>query len=171
MANNNAPFGLKPLNLNGTTWSGQGKLIHIPTSQNANIFIGDPLIPLGTHRRLRRAGMGHRGCGHRAHHRRLFPWSRQWSSRIGRDLAAKRPDLFRRRRIGLRLRLRRCRRDLLDPGRLLGRRHRHRQRRLFDGEPSGRRRRLDRHRHVELAVAKLQRRRRATAPIRSAFSA
>ena len=48
MANNNAAFGLKPLNLNGTTWSGQGKLIHIPTSQAANIFIGDPLIPLGT---------------------------------------------------------------------------------------------------------------------------
>lgn len=48
MANNNAPFGLKPLNLNGTTWSGQGKLIYIPTSQGTSIFIGDPLIPLGT---------------------------------------------------------------------------------------------------------------------------
>jgi hypothetical protein len=48
MANNNAPFGLKPLNLNGTTWSGQGKLIYIPASQGGNIFIGDPLIPLGT---------------------------------------------------------------------------------------------------------------------------
>lgn len=48
MANNNAPFGLKPLNLNGTTWSGQGKLIYIPTSQATSIFIGDPLIPLGS---------------------------------------------------------------------------------------------------------------------------
>ena len=48
MANVNAAFGLKPLNLNGTTWSGQGKLIHIPTSQSGNIFLGDPMIPLGT---------------------------------------------------------------------------------------------------------------------------
>ena len=47
MANANAPFGLKPINLNGTTWSGQGKLIYIPSSQGGNIFIGDPLIPLG----------------------------------------------------------------------------------------------------------------------------
>lgn len=47
MANNNAAFGLKPLNLNGTTWSGQGKLIYIPSSQGA-IYLGDPLIPLGT---------------------------------------------------------------------------------------------------------------------------
>src|SRR6202795_777413 len=48
MANNNAPFGLKPLNLNGTPWSGEGKMIYIPSSQAGNIFIGDPLIPLGT---------------------------------------------------------------------------------------------------------------------------
>jgi hypothetical protein len=48
LSNANAPFGLKPLNLNGTTWSGQGKLIYIPSSQAGNIFIGDPLIPLGT---------------------------------------------------------------------------------------------------------------------------
>ena len=48
MANNNAPFGLKPLNLNGTAWSGQMKLAHFPTSQGGNIFIGDPLIPLAT---------------------------------------------------------------------------------------------------------------------------
>ena len=47
MSNNNAPFGLKPINLNGTTWSGQGKLVYIPSGQG-NIFIGDPLIPLGT---------------------------------------------------------------------------------------------------------------------------
>ena len=48
MANLNAPFGLKPLNLNGTTWSGQAKMVYIPASQGGNIFIGDPLIPLGT---------------------------------------------------------------------------------------------------------------------------
>ena len=48
MANVNAAFGLKPLNLNGTSWSGQGKLAYFPTSQAGNIFIGDPLIPLGT---------------------------------------------------------------------------------------------------------------------------
>lgn len=47
MANVNAAFGLKPINLNGTTWSGQGKLVRIPVGQGA-IFIGDPLIPLGT---------------------------------------------------------------------------------------------------------------------------
>lgn len=47
MANNNAPFGLKPLNLNGTTWSGQGKMIYIPASQGGNIFLGDPIVPLG----------------------------------------------------------------------------------------------------------------------------
>ena len=47
MSNVNAPFGLKPINLNGTTWSGQGKLIYIPSSQGA-LYIGDPLVPLGT---------------------------------------------------------------------------------------------------------------------------
>lgn len=48
MANANAPFGLMPINLDGTTWSGQGRLVHFPTSQAGNIFLGDPLIPLGT---------------------------------------------------------------------------------------------------------------------------
>jgi hypothetical protein len=48
LANNNAPFGLKPLNLNGTAWSGQGKMIYIPSTQATAIFLGDPLIPLGT---------------------------------------------------------------------------------------------------------------------------
>lgn len=47
MANNNAPFGLKPINLNGTTWSGVGKLIYIPASEGTAVFIGDPLIPNG----------------------------------------------------------------------------------------------------------------------------
>lgn len=48
MANNNAPYGLKPVNFDGTTWSGQGRLIYIPSSQSTAIFIGDPLVPLGT---------------------------------------------------------------------------------------------------------------------------
>lgn len=48
MANNNAPFGLKPVNFDGTTWSGQGRLIYIPSSQGTATFIGDPLVPLGT---------------------------------------------------------------------------------------------------------------------------
>lgn len=47
MSNANAPFGLKPINLDGTTWSGQGRLVYIPSSQGA-IYIGDPLIPLGS---------------------------------------------------------------------------------------------------------------------------
>lgn len=47
MANNFAPYGLKPVNLDGTTWSGQGRLVYIPVGQGA-IYIGDPLIPLGT---------------------------------------------------------------------------------------------------------------------------
>jgi len=48
MANNNAPFGLKPVNLDGTTWSGQGRMVYIPSSQGTATFIGDPLVPLGT---------------------------------------------------------------------------------------------------------------------------
>ena len=47
MSNVNAPFGLKPINLNGTTCSGQGNHIYIPSSQGA-LYIGDPLVPLGT---------------------------------------------------------------------------------------------------------------------------
>lgn len=47
MANANAAFGLKPVNYDGTTWSGQGRLIYIPSSQGA-IFVGDPLVPLGS---------------------------------------------------------------------------------------------------------------------------
>ena len=48
MANQNAAFGLRPINFNGTTWSGAIKLCYFPTSQAGNIFIGDPLIPLGS---------------------------------------------------------------------------------------------------------------------------
>lgn len=47
MANINAPYGLKPVNFDGTTWSGQGRLVYIPSGQGA-IYLGDPLVPLGT---------------------------------------------------------------------------------------------------------------------------
>lgn len=47
MANNNAPYGLKPVNMNGSPWSGQGLLVSFPASQAGNIFIGDPVVPLG----------------------------------------------------------------------------------------------------------------------------
>lgn len=47
MANNNAPFGLRPINDNGTPWSGQGRLVYFPASQAGNIFLGDPIVPLG----------------------------------------------------------------------------------------------------------------------------
>lgn len=47
MANANVAFGLRPINDNGTPWSGQGRMVYIPASQAGNIFLGDPLVPLG----------------------------------------------------------------------------------------------------------------------------
>lgn len=47
MTNLNAAFGLRPINDNGTDWSGQGRMVYIPASQTGNIFLGDPLVPLG----------------------------------------------------------------------------------------------------------------------------
>lgn len=47
MANFNGPLGLRPINDNGTPWSGQGRLVYFPTSQAGNIFLGDPIVPLG----------------------------------------------------------------------------------------------------------------------------
>ena len=47
MANANIASGLSPINDNGTTWSGQGRLVCFPASQASNIFRGDPLVPLG----------------------------------------------------------------------------------------------------------------------------
>lgn len=47
MANANVSIGLRPINDNGTPWSGQGRLVAFPTSQATNIFLGDPLVPLG----------------------------------------------------------------------------------------------------------------------------
>lgn len=47
MANFNGAFGLRPINDNGTPWSGQGRLVYFPSSQSGNIFLGDPIVPLG----------------------------------------------------------------------------------------------------------------------------
>lgn len=47
MANFNGPIGLRPINDNGTPWSGQGRLVYFPSSQAGNIFLGDPIVPLG----------------------------------------------------------------------------------------------------------------------------
>lgn len=47
MANANTPFGLRPINDNGTTWSGQGRMVAFPAAQAANIFLGDPIVALG----------------------------------------------------------------------------------------------------------------------------
>lgn len=47
MANPNLPIGIRPINDNGTPWSGQGRLCAVPVSQASNIYLGDPLIALG----------------------------------------------------------------------------------------------------------------------------
>lgn len=47
MANSNAAFGLRPINDNGTPWSGQGRMVAFPAAQSGNVFLGDPIIPLG----------------------------------------------------------------------------------------------------------------------------
>ena len=47
MVNANIPIGLRPINDNGTPWSGQGRLVAFPASQLNNIFLGDPVVPLG----------------------------------------------------------------------------------------------------------------------------
>lgn len=47
MSNANIAFGLRPINENGSPWSGQGRMVAFPASQTGNIFLGDPLIPLG----------------------------------------------------------------------------------------------------------------------------
>ena len=48
MANANAPFGLRPIKDNGTPWNGQGRLYCFPAADATNIFLGDPIVPLGT---------------------------------------------------------------------------------------------------------------------------
>lgn len=47
MANANVTIGIRPINQNGTPWSGQGQMAYIPPSQAVNIFLGDPLVALG----------------------------------------------------------------------------------------------------------------------------
>lgn len=47
MSNSNTPFGLRPINDNGTAWTGQGRMVAFPASQATNIFLGDPLVALG----------------------------------------------------------------------------------------------------------------------------
>src|ERR1017187_7182412 len=47
MSNINAPFGLRPINDNGTPWSGQGRMVCMNASEGNNIFLGDPIVPLG----------------------------------------------------------------------------------------------------------------------------
>jgi hypothetical protein len=47
MANPNNPVGIRPVSDNGTPWSGQGRLVYFPAAQIYNIFMGDPLVPLG----------------------------------------------------------------------------------------------------------------------------
>lgn len=47
MPNANVPIGLRPINDNGTPWSGQGRLVCFPASQAVNVFLGDPVVALG----------------------------------------------------------------------------------------------------------------------------
>lgn len=47
MANANTPFGIKPINENGSDWSGQGRMIAFNTDESNNIFLGDPIVPTG----------------------------------------------------------------------------------------------------------------------------
>lgn len=48
MANANIPFGLRPINNNGTPFSGQLTMYNVPSSVGTAVFIGDPVIPNGT---------------------------------------------------------------------------------------------------------------------------
>lgn len=49
MVNTNtaAPFGIRPIGDNGTPWSGQGRLVAFKSTDANNIFLGDPLVPVG----------------------------------------------------------------------------------------------------------------------------
>ena len=47
MANSNIAFGIRPINDNGTPWSGQGRLVAFTSGNSNNIFLGDPLVPAG----------------------------------------------------------------------------------------------------------------------------
>jgi hypothetical protein len=47
MANANSPFGLRPINDNGTPWNGQGRMVNFLSSYGSNVFLGDPIVPTG----------------------------------------------------------------------------------------------------------------------------
>ncbi len=47
MSNFNGPFGLRPINDNGTPWSGQGRMVTFASDDSNNIFLGDPVVPTG----------------------------------------------------------------------------------------------------------------------------
>lgn len=47
MPNVNSPFGLMPIQDDGTPFNGQGRLVYFPASQAGNIFRGDPIVALG----------------------------------------------------------------------------------------------------------------------------
>ncbi len=48
MANAYTPFGLQPINQNGTPWNGQGRMVCIPASVLTSIFDGDPVVYAGS---------------------------------------------------------------------------------------------------------------------------
>lgn len=48
MANVNSPFGLRPINNNGTPFSGQLTMYNVPATDANNMFIGDPVIVAGS---------------------------------------------------------------------------------------------------------------------------
>ena len=162
MANLNAPFGLKPINLDGTTWSGQGRLVYIPSGQG-NIFIGDPLIRWAPPTLSASP-----------------PWAspplapptassaRSWASPMARRPAATPPTPFCSpvRSIivsgvaGYGLICDDPGGGLHHPGRLRGRRDRGHHRRLCQRQPDRGFGRFDRHRAFELDAGQLHRRHR-----------
>lgn len=49
MANENRPFGLRPVQyLNGSPWNGQARIYSIASDYNTALYIGDPVISSGT---------------------------------------------------------------------------------------------------------------------------
>lgn len=47
MSNANAAFGMRPINDNGTPWSGQGQLVSFAVGDTNAIYLGDPVVPTG----------------------------------------------------------------------------------------------------------------------------
>lgn len=47
MANSNTPYGLRPINMNGTPWSGQGMMVFFNSDDSAAVYIGDPIKATG----------------------------------------------------------------------------------------------------------------------------